>query len=85
MVAAEGCGDAHANQQACPQLAERTRYNRLKRWGEAGMSTRMMEGLAMAAATTFMLDTTDPRAQRTASNLQKNCRTWQPHRRTRGA
>jgi hypothetical protein len=59
----------HANQQACPQLAERTRYSWWKRWGEAGVPTRMMEGLNMADATTVMLDTTDLKAQRTASKL----------------
>ncbi len=51
---------------------ERTLYNRWKRWGEAGVFTRMMEGLAVAGAEpqTAMIDATYLKAHRTASSLR---------------
>lgn len=50
----------------------RTLYNRWKRWGEAGVFTRMREGLAMAGAEpkTLVIDTTSLKAHRTASSLR---------------
>jgi len=47
-------------------------YNRCKCWGEAGVFTRMMEGLAAVGAEpkTVMIDTTNLKAHRTASTLQ---------------
>ncbi|WP_156419290.1 IS5 family transposase [Aureimonas sp. AU12] len=49
----------------------KTLYNRWKRWGEAGIFVRMMEGLAAANADprTLMIDTTYQKAHRTASSL----------------
>jgi transposase len=50
----------------------KTLYNRWKRWGEAGVFTRMMEGLATADAEpkTVMIDATYLKAHRTASSLR---------------
>ena len=50
----------------------KTLYNRWKRWGEAGVFTRMMEGLAAAGAgpQTVMIDATYLKAHRTASSLR---------------
>ena len=50
----------------------KTLYNRWKRWGEAGVFTRMMEGLANASAEsgTVMIDATYLKAHRTASSLR---------------
>ena len=50
----------------------KTFYNRWKRWGEAGVFTRMMEGLAAADAEpkTVMIDATYLKAHRTASSLR---------------
>ena len=50
----------------------KTLYNRWKRWGEHGMSTRMMEGLAAGDAEpkTVMIDATYLTAHRTASSLR---------------
>ena len=50
----------------------KTLYNRWKRWGEAGVFTRMMEGLAAANAEpkTVMIDATYLKAHRTASSLR---------------
>ena len=50
----------------------KTLYNRWKRWGEAGVFTRMMEGLAAAGAEpkTVMIDATYLKAHRTASSLR---------------
>lgn len=52
--------------------AHKTLYNRWKRWGEAGVFTRMMEGLAAAGAEpkTVMIDATYLKAHRTASSLR---------------
>jgi transposase len=49
----------------------KTLYNRWKRWGEAGVFVRMMEGLAAACANhkTIMIDATYLKAHRTASSL----------------
>ena len=49
----------------------KTLYNRWKRWGEAGVFVRMMEGLAAADADprTVMIDATHLKAHRTASSL----------------
>lgn len=49
----------------------KTLYNRWKRWGEAGVFVRMMEGLAAANADpkTLMIDATYLKAHRTASSL----------------
>jgi len=49
----------------------KTLYNRWKRWGEAGVFVRMMEGLAAAGADprTVMIDATYLKAHRTASSL----------------
>jgi transposase len=49
----------------------KTLYNRWKRWGEMGVFTRTMEGLAAAGAErkTVMIDATYLKAHRTASNL----------------
>ncbi|WP_425442609.1 IS5 family transposase [Sphingomonas adhaesiva] len=49
----------------------KTLYNRWKRWGEAGVFTRMMEGLETASAEpgTVMIDATYLKAHRTASSL----------------
>lgn len=51
--------------------AERTLYNRWKRWGERSVFLRMMEGLAAAEAVskTVMIDVTYLKAHRTASSL----------------
>jgi transposase len=48
----------------------KTLYNRWKRWGEAGVFTRMMEGLAAVGAEpkTVMIDATYLKAHRTASS-----------------
>ncbi|MFK3889833.1 IS5 family transposase [Sphingomonas sp. NPDC079357] len=50
----------------------KTLYNRWKRWGDAGVFTRMMEGLAAADAEpqTVMIDATYLKAHRTASSLR---------------
>ena len=50
----------------------KTLYNRWKRRGEAGVFTRMMEGLAAAGAEpkTVMIDATYLKAHRTASSLR---------------
>ena len=50
----------------------KTLYNRWKRWGEAGVFTRMMEGLAAAGAEpkTVMIAATYLKAHRTASSLR---------------
>ena len=50
----------------------KTLYNRLKRWGESGVFTRMMEGLAAKGAEpqTVMIDATYLKAHRTASSLR---------------
>ena len=50
----------------------KTLYNRWKRWGEAGVLTRMMEGLAAKGAEpkTVMIDATYLKAHRTASSLR---------------
>ena len=50
----------------------KTLYNRWKRWGEAGVFTRMMEGLAAIGAEprTVMIDATYQKAHRTASSLR---------------
>ena len=49
----------------------KTLYNRWKRWGEAGVFVRMMEGLAAGSADprTDMIDATCLKAHRTASSL----------------
>jgi transposase len=49
-----------------------TLYDRWKRWGEAGVVTRLKEGLAMASAEpkTLMIDATSLKAHRTASSLR---------------
>lgn len=49
----------------------KTLYNRWKRWGEAGVFVRMMEGLAAVGADpkTVMIDATYLKAHRTASSL----------------
>jgi transposase len=49
----------------------KTLYNRWKRWGEAGVFIRIMEGLATAGADpqTVMIDATYLKAHRTASSL----------------
>ena len=49
----------------------KTLYNRWKRWGERGVFTRMMEGLAAGDAKpkTVMVDATYLKAHRTASSL----------------
>jgi transposase len=48
-----------------------TLSNRWKRWGETGVFTKMMEGLAAAGAErkTVMIDATYLKAHRTASSL----------------
>ncbi len=50
----------------------KTLYNRWKRWGEAGVFIRMMEGVATASAEpgTVMIDATYLKAHRTASSLR---------------
>jgi transposase len=50
----------------------KTLYNRWKRWGEAGVFTRMMEGLAVADSEpkTVMIDATYLKVHRTASSLR---------------
>ena len=50
----------------------KTLHNRLKRWGERGVFTRMMEGLAAGDAEpkTIMIDATYLKAHRTASRLR---------------
>ena len=52
--------------------SHKTLYNRWKRWDEAGVFTRMMEGLAAAGAEpkTVMIDATYLKAHRTASSLR---------------
>jgi transposase len=49
----------------------KTLYNRWKRWSEAGVFIRMMEGLsgAQAERRTVMIDATYLKAHRTASSL----------------
>ena len=50
----------------------KTLYNRWKRWSEAGVFVRMMEGLsgAQAERRTVMIDATYLKAHRTASSLR---------------
>ncbi len=50
----------------------KTLYNRWKRWGEAGVFTRMMEELVAAGAEpkTVTIDATYLKAHRTASSLR---------------
>lgn len=50
----------------------KTLYNRWKRWGDAGVFARMMEGLACegAAQKTIMIDAIYLKAHRTASSLR---------------
>lgn len=50
----------------------KTLYNRWKRWGERGVFTRMMEGLAAGNAEpkTVVIDATYLKAHRTASSLR---------------
>jgi transposase len=50
----------------------KTLYNRWKRWGEAGVLTRMMEGLAAVGAEpkAVMIDPTYLKANRKASSLR---------------
>lgn len=50
----------------------KTLYNRWKRWGEKGVFTPMMEGLAAADAEpkTVMIDAPYLKAHRTASSLR---------------
>ena len=50
----------------------KTLYNRWKRWSEAGVFIRMMEGLsgAQAERRTVMIDATYLKAHRTASSLR---------------
>ncbi len=50
----------------------KTLYNRWKRWGERGVFTRMMKGLAAGDAEpkTVMIDATYLKAHRTASSLR---------------
>jgi transposase len=50
----------------------KTLYDRWKRWGERGVFTRMMEGLAAVDAEpkTVMIDATYLKAHRTASSLR---------------
>ena len=52
--------------------SHKTLYNRWKRWAEAGVFTRMMEGLAAKGAEpkTVMIDATYLKAHRTASSLR---------------
>ena len=52
-------------------LTCKTLYNRWKRWSEAGVFVRMMEGLsgAQAKRRTVMIDATYLKARRTASSL----------------
>ncbi|MFT3967423.1 MAG: transposase [Sphingobium sp.] len=51
--------------------SHKTLYNRWKRWGQMGVFTRIMEGLAAADAErkTVMIDATYLKAHRTASSL----------------
>ena len=60
----------------------KTLYNRWKRWGEAGVFTRMMEGLAAVGAEpqTVMIDATYLKAHRTASSLRVKKGSWPPDR-----
>ena len=57
---------------------QKTLYNRSKRWGERGVSARMMEGLAAAGTEpqTVMIDATCLKAHRTASSLRVKRGTW---------
>ncbi len=50
----------------------KTLYNRWKRWSEAGVFIRMMEGLSIPQAEhrTVMIDATYLKAHRTASSLR---------------
>lgn len=50
----------------------KTLYNRWKRWGEMGVSARMMEGLSARTAEpqTIMIDATYSKAYRPASSLR---------------
>ena len=52
----------------------KTLYNRWKRWGEKGIFLRVREGLSAASVTpkTIMIDSTYPKAHRTASSLRVN-------------
>ena len=56
----------------------KTLSNRWKRWGEAGIFTRMMEGLAAADAEpkTVMIDATYLKVHRTASSLRVKKGIW---------
>ena len=58
----------------------KTLYNRWKRWGEAGVFTRIMEGLEAVNAKpkTVMIYATHLRAHRTASSLQVKKGSWPP-------
>ena len=60
----------------------KTRYNRWKRWGEAGVFTRMMEGLAAVGGEpkTVMSDATYLKPHRTASSLRLKRGSWPPDR-----
>lgn len=51
----------------------KTLYNSWKRWGEAGVFTRMIEGLATVGAEpkTVMIDAAYLKAHRTASSLRE--------------
>lgn len=63
---------AYGPHKPVSSVVERTLYNRWKRWGEAGVFTRMMEGLAAVGAEpkTVMIDATYLKAHRTASSLR---------------
>ncbi len=52
--------------------SQKTPYNRWRRWGEATVFRRMMEGLAAKGAETktVMIDATYLKAHRTASSLR---------------
>jgi len=60
----------------------KTLTNRWKRWGEAGVFVRMMEGLAAGGADprTVVIDATDLKAHRTASSLAVKKGPWPPDR-----
>lgn len=53
-------------------LSSKTLYNRWKRWSDAGVFIRMMEGLsgAQAERRTVMIDASHLKAYRTASSLR---------------
>ena len=62
--------------------SHKTLYNRWKRWGEAGVFMRMMEGLAAKSAEpkTVMIDATYLKARRTASSLREKMGSRPPDR-----